>query len=405
MTGKTLILFILNAFLLLSSHLLPAQVVFEDGFEGAEPLGPPAAAPDLTGGTVHQLLADWTGSGFKLLTTAPGAPTYQSSPHAGSVWDEARQILWVFGAETHNLGGGYSNTFYRWDAGDGLFKRQYAPDPRAGYHVTADGMLYASFNNNRPWAMHTYRRLRYLPDTHEIEVMYDPWQHAFVTPFYDQPGFSISNRRAPFWYYNTVTGYWRWDDGGDTTAFVNVGYPAGASYWPEDGAWYVLYDVRIHRLDAATRVMTTPSWSGGMNYDIHNNLHPIGDLLIKFGGDNSSSRNYPLYSRHPRNDFAHSQLFMNTDFPVLNGWDTDNNGSVTLSDGRILFLARAPATDHTRAFILDPVQNTVTDTGHEIATNQSSDYDWKLQWSTQCDCAIWLTHRFTGNDRVYALRL
>ena len=53
------------------------------------------AAPDLVGGTVHALLAGWSGKGFQLLSSAPAvdynpaSAIYTASGHAGAAWDEA----------------------------------------------------------------------------------------------------------------------------------------------------------------------------------------------------------------------------------------------------------------------------------------------------------------------------
>ena len=49
------------------------------------------ATPDATGGTVTQLLANWSGVGFQRLTTPPAM--YVSSAHSSAVMDDAAGIV------------------------------------------------------------------------------------------------------------------------------------------------------------------------------------------------------------------------------------------------------------------------------------------------------------------------
>lgn len=90
------------ATLLMASNLLMAEDIFQDDFEGSAPVNQPPTAqagPDQsvqagTGVTLNgSSSSDPDSNPLTYQWTLTTAPTYQGSPHAGSVWDEARQIL------------------------------------------------------------------------------------------------------------------------------------------------------------------------------------------------------------------------------------------------------------------------------------------------------------------------
>lgn len=360
---------------------------------------PPAAAPLRTGGTVHALLSDWSGTGFHLLTTAPGAPVYRGMPHGGSVWDNDRRIMWLFGADTHGLEIDMDNAVYGWRASDGQIIKQYDADPISGYRMDAEGILWSSSAKNRPWASHTFRRMRFIPEAHEIEVIMDPLDHAGMEPpLFEEPGQDSSDRVSPIWYYNVVTGQWRYEFVGASTSFVGL-YTAFPVGWHPVHGWFVDNGATWTWLSpAGARTDSGAIWNK-VNTQYHSFMHVVGDVAYKTGGNNTTW----LYSRHPLGDLAASERFAPSGYAALSGLSTANNPSVLMPDGRIIFFALFGTAY--RAFILDPVANTVTYSGHELTgvNGNTGYYEFAAEWSTADNCAILLSRRFSPN-RVYAYR-
>ncbi|MGZ8318519.1 MAG: DUF4214 domain-containing protein [Telluria sp.] len=354
----------------------------------------PAAAPLRSGGTVQSLIKDFSGSGFRLLSTAPGNPTWRPSPHAGSVWDDARQTMWVFGSETH--GTDMDNAVYGWRASDGQFVKQYDADPAAGYRMDPQGVYWSSAAKNRPWAMHTFRRLRWVDATNEIEAMYDPHEHAGITPIFENPAQTVNNRVTPVWYYNVVTNTWRFDNAGDRSRYVASAqlfpssYDATHGWFSDDGSWW-------YKLSPAG-AYSYINLNGKTNYQWESFMHVHAGVAYKVGG----SEGPILYARHPLNNLEASARFLVADYPALAGYRTINMASVMMPNGKIVIFPTKG--DETFAMILDPVANTVTPTGHSFGgMDQPTVYEMTAEWSPAHNAAILLSRRF-GNNRVYAYR-
>lgn len=352
------------------------------------------ATPVATGGTVHALVGDWAGTGFHLLTTAPAAPILQASSHAGSVWDGANGVLWSFGAESHGFN--MHNAVFGWRASDGKFLQMYHETPKATYRMASDGTYWADEEHTKPWAMHTYRRLRFRADTSEIEVMYDPEVHAGVAPIFEQAGQTTGLRVARIWLYNVKTGTWRHESFGQTAAFVgiNAAFPVG--YSPGYG-WFTQNGAQWYRLTEAG-VMSTSSVYNKSSAQYHSYMHVRDGVAYQVGGNASTL----LYARHPLDNLANSTKYASSLYPALAGVTTNNCPSVMMPDGRILVFGTNAAGAY-QAFILDPISNTVTDTGHVGPTLAVGNYDLAAEWSPEYRCAIILSRRFNPN-RIYAYR-
>lgn len=354
----------------------------------------PAVAPLRTGGTVTKLISSWTGSGFQLLSTAPAAPTWRPSPHAGSAWDNSRRTMWVFGSETH--GTDMDNAVYGWRASDGLFIKQYDADDKAGYRMDANGVYWSSAAKNRPWAMHTYRRLRFVPETSEIEVMYDANEHAYITPIFEVAGKTVADRVPPVWYYNVVTGAWRAANFGQSAKFAFAAYIFPMAKHPTYG-WMTDNAATWTRM-APDGTVTTASVFGKANSQYHSYLHLVGDIAYKVGGHDKVI----LYAKHPINNLTASVKYLVADYPALAGFDTTNMASVLMPNGKII-LFPAKGTE-THAMILDPVANTVTATGHFFTgMDKPANYELAAEWSPAHNAAVILSRRFATN-RVYGYR-
>lgn len=354
----------------------------------------PAVAPLRTGGSVTSLISAWSGNGFQLLTTAPEAPTYRRSAHAGAVWDDARQTLWIFGAETHKTD--MDNAVYGWRASDGQFIKHYDADPSGGYMMDGAGIYWSSAEKVRPWAMHTYRRLRWVAESSEIEVMFDPNAHAGITPIFENPAHTTENRAPAIWYYNVVSGKWRHNTVGQSaklaqTAFsYPVGYDANYGWFTGDGS-------KWHRLTPSGDFSTT-TVSGKSNGQYHSYMHVRDGVAYRVGGNADTS----LYSKHPLNNIDASEKFLVASYPALAGFTVANMASAMMTDGRIvIFPTRENAT---HAMILDPVANTVTPTGHSFdGMDTAGNYELGSEWSTAHNAAILVSRRFKVS-RVYAYR-
>ena len=355
----------------------------------------PAKAPLRSGGTVHNLLANWSGKGFQLLSTAPAAPIYGKSAHQGSVWDDARGTMWLFGAETHKTQ--MDNAVYGWRASDGQFVKHYDADPVAGYRMDASGVYWSSAAKVRPWAMHTYRRMRMVPGTDEFEVMYDPAEHAYMTPpMFENPGQTAANRVPVIWYYNVVSGTWRHQSIGSSAKMPGASYTYPVGYDPAYG-WFTGDGSTWKRL-SPTGVYSTTSVSGKSNGQYHSYMFVKDSIAYRVGGNASTT----LYSRHPLSTISLSKKFFVADFPQLAGYSTVNMASAMMSDGRIVIFPIKGSEMH--PMVLDPVANTLTPTGHFLSgMDKPTLYELAAEWSPSHQAVILLSRRFS-TSRMYAFR-
>ena len=348
------------------------------------------------------LMHNWSAKGFQILSIAPqesvSAPdtsTFRKSSHAGSAWDEARQTMWVFGAETHDVN--MDNAVYGWRARDGKFVKHYDADPRAGYRMDANGVYWSSALKNRPWAMHTYRRMRMVPGTNEFEVMYDPDDHAYLkSPVtFENPAQTTANRVPPVWYYNVVTGNWRAATIGDSAKFVGSAYYASPVAFNPTYGWISGDGSHMARLSPGGDYTRT---SVAGNGNIHSYMFMNGDVAYRVGGNGNTT----LYSRHPLGNLGQSTKHLRTDFPALADMTLNNMASVMMPNGKIVIFPRIGTDMY--AMILDPEANTVTATGHVLTgMTAEANYDLAAEWSTAHGAVILLSRRFTGS-RVYGYR-
>ena len=377
------------------ANAAPVQLTIASGSSASTAAAMPAKTPLRTGGTVHNLIGNWTGKGFHLLTTAPAAPVYTKSPHSGSVWDGARQTMWIFGAEAHKTQ--MDNAVYGWRASDGLFVKHYDADPSSGYRMDAAGIYWSSAAKNRPWAMHTYRRMRMVPGTDEFEVMYDPAAHAYMNPpIFENPAHTTLNRVPVIWYYNVVSGTWRHQSIGSSAKFVGASYAHPAGYDPAFG-WFS-GDGSFWKRLSPTGVYSTTGVSGKSNGQHHSYMFVKNSIAYRVAGNS----NTVLYSRHPLSNVTLSQKFNAIDFPQLAGYTLINMAAAMMSDGRIVIFPVKGSEMH--AMILDPVANTVTPTGHVVTgMDKATMYELAAEWSAEHQAVILLSRRFSAH-RVYAYR-
>ncbi|MBZ2206082.1 hypothetical protein [Massilia soli] len=349
------------------------------------------------------LMHNWSAKGFQLLSIAPqesvSAPdtsTFRKSAHAGTVWDEARQTMWVFGAETHVTN--MDNAVYGWRARDGKFVKHYDADPVAGYRMDGNGVYWSSALKNRPWAMHTYRRMRMVPGTDEFEVMYDADDHALMAPkTFENPSQTAANRVPPVWYYNVVTGTWRAATIGDSAKMVGSPYYAFPLAFNPTYGWISGDGSYMARLSPGGSYTLT-NVSGKSNGQQHSFMFMNGDVAYRVGGAGETT----LYSRHPLANVGQSSKHLKADFPALAGFDIKNMASVMMPNGKIVIFPVSGTDMH--AMILDPEANTVTTTGHVVTgLDKPTLYDLAAEWSQAHGAVILLSRRFTGSN-VYGYR-
>ena len=345
-----------------------------------------------------QLLAGWSGTGFQRLTTAPGM--YVSSAHASAVMDDAAGIVWIVGAETHNSAAGMDNAVFRFDVADGLFKRQYTKSPWPGeYRVDAAGILWADAAKTKPWAMHTFRRTRFIPATEEIEILYNPEDHAYWSGAIQEGAITAVNNVSAFWYYNVRTGAWRHDPAGQRSQMSRAAFAAGTCFVPGFG-WYAIDGTFLHRLTEAGVYSTTPV-SGLINGKIHSALYLRDGELIKVGGEGTTGT---LYSRTPLGNPAASTKYDISAYAALAGHEMSNTASVQMPDGRFLIFPARTSDNQMRPMILDVGANTVTHTGHSLTITNLTSLSFRAVWSVAHSCAIWITGKEDGTVRALAYR-
>lgn len=382
--------------------------VGESVFAGktANPVSTPAAST----GTVTMLAKDWSGTGFQLLTTIPDGLFQVNLPgHSGSAWDEARQRIWVFGAETHGTAQ-MDNSVYSWDANTGLCYRMYNRDPATGdYHILANGMMYADAAETHPWASHTFRNLWYDAATKEIGVFMDPQQHAYAESWSPLPtGISyIGSRKLPIWYYNTTTGTWRSQHTTAAQSFCSPELGSGSVRSPGDGWWRVSGSNLTH-LSENTNTITDYSIFGKLtNVLIQSYPHIVStDKLVVIGGTGSSGNlGYVCDLANPAGGDHH--MISISSFPALTGWSTENMWSVKMTNGKILFGGYQASPQQVGAFVFDWNNGspTVTDTGYRLSASAGTNYyELRAEWSVKHNCAFIMSVRH-GGHKVFGLRI
>jgi hypothetical protein len=292
------------------------------------------------------------------------------------------------------------NSVSRFDISDGLFKRQYTKSPWTGeYRIDAAGILWADAAKTRPWAMHTYKRMRFIPATEELEVLYDAYEHAGIFSHVQEGAITAVNNVSAFWYYNVRTGAWRHDPAGQRSQMSRAAFAAGTCFVPGFG-WCAIDGTFLHRLTEAGVYSTTPV-SGLINGKIHSALYLRDGELIKVGGDGTTGT---LYSRTPIGNPSASTKYDISSFAALSGHEMSNTASVQMPDGRFLIFPARTSDNQMRPMILDVGANTVTPTGHSLTITTLTNLSFRAVWSVAHSCAIWITGKEDGTVRALAYR-
>ena len=297
------------------------------------------------------------------------------------------------------------NSVFRFDIADGLFKRQYTKSPWKGeYRIDADGILWADAAKTKPWAMHTFRRMRFIPAAEEFEVLYDAYEHSYWTepPLPVQEG-SIApvDNVSTFWYYNVKTGAWRHDPAGGRSQMARAAFAHGTTFVPGFG-WYTISDTFLYRLTEAGVYQTPVNVAGLVNGKIHSALYHWDGELVKVGGEGSTG---VLYSRTPIGNPAASTKYNISAYAALSGHEMSNTASIQMPDGRILIFPARTSDNQMRPMVLDVGANTVTPTGHSLPVTTLTNLSFRIVWSVVHDCAIWITGKEDGTVRAYAYRM
>lgn len=89
--------------------------------------------------------------------------------HSGSAWDSKRQRLIIFGSDTH--GENWDNSIYTFNLENIAWRQEYSPTSIESYTVDRSGVpITKSKNGPRPWAMHTFDAINYLPHNDQLVV-------------------------------------------------------------------------------------------------------------------------------------------------------------------------------------------------------------------------------------------
>lgn len=358
-------------------------------------------------GTVFTLLNSWNTKGIQLLSELPDGTSYLKQGHCGSVWDESRKLLWMFGADTHTSA--MHNSVWAWSCNTGKVYKYTVEDPPSGYHVTTDGYPYATSNNNTPWAMHTFRCIWYDDTTKEFGVAMNSFEHSGITPRFDGSTYDMYSGKTPMWFFNTVTGSWRMWDGGSTSDFNKTSVMGAPVTYHKGTGWIRWIAPYADKLSETGVRSNTLLW-GKMQAGIQQFAHKFGNKVVLIAGD---SGDVNFFSKHDITDLDNSSIkYTIADFPLLSGWSLKNlNSALDPVSGKVVFLARNTSTTELRVFILDwnKTTPTVEDSGYSFGTSISADsrYQLKAEWSTTFNCALFILSIVGagGADRVYGVRI
>lgn len=365
------------------------------------------AEPIATGGTVHALLNDITSQGFSLLTTAPsGSSVFDRQGHAGSVMDNSRDIVWIFGADTHNLAADFNNSVYRFDIADGLFKKMYEQSPwPAEYRIDANGIPWANAAKTLPWAMHTYTRMWFNEATKEIVVPYDARHHAYWdAAILEDPAVTVALAKAPMWKYNTVTGEWSYEWNSGIQSFNSNNPIFGAVKVPS--GWRSINSASKYLKLSDAGAYSEASISSTMNQEYHSKaIYTRNKVWVMMGFDSASTSKF--VSVHPIDtEFAPYRYTVDS-FAALSGWSKANKPACLMPDGNIAFLMQRGTSPsyETGLFILDTLAETVSYTGHSISGTGAATYDFHLHWSTTHNALVYISQTYGEPVKVYGIKL
>lgn len=354
----------------------------------------------VSSGGVVEALASSSFTGYRVLTTA-FRTEYRPRPHAGSSYDPSRNVIWMFGAETHNTVGQFQNSPLYFDVATGKINQCIYDDNFQGdYNVDADGYLWANADRTRPWGMHVYRAMYYNNATKELEVYYDSYSHSGYWP--PSAPIAASARKAPIWYFNTNTYQWRTEWSAAIDEFV-VKNTTNAATRVAGRGFYSIVSAGVMHLTEDKSSLSIESSPHNNRY--HNYIFNHQNLLISFGGGVASATS--LCSVHDLDDVPSSYVVMLSEFGVLSGWDITNQWSVHMGGGQILFGARRTADAMQGAFIFNVNNRTVTFTGHTYGPEVKpvSAYSMMAEWIPSQNCAVIISHKYDDNTFILGLRL
>ncbi len=137
--------------------------------------------------------------------------TFLLQSHGGSAFDTRRGRILLFGSDTH--GQDWSNSPLIFDLKSLLWRRVYPDDPPESYRVTASGLPVAGpgaahSGGARPWAMHSFGAVDYLPERDAVLVSSHP-AHMEPGRFSDaleEPWLQV--RRHPTWLFDLAEECW-----------------------------------------------------------------------------------------------------------------------------------------------------------------------------------------------------
>lgn len=354
-----------------------------------------------SGGTVNALARSITTSGFNLLTTAPATAIYRNSPHAGFAWDRTREALWIFGAETHSVASDYDNSLYVFETKTGIFKKIYQQSPwPSNYCISDSGFLWADNDETLPWACHTYQSMHYEEDSAKLTVAIDVSQHSYTTPI--QKGqTAFADRKVALLQYDTINKKWSQSWTADTQTFLKASFTNGIGFSKKWGMVFV-DGVYLRRL-SAEGVYSQVSVYGKSNTQYHDSSFFIGDDFFKFGGNGNAQDHF--CSIHPMNNLATAYVKLKSNYPALSGWDMRNKPAVPTPSGNILFIAVNGT--NAGAFIYNPANDTVSDTGYRLSgiTGNGSTYDFKLVWAESLGGALYLSNLSGNPSKIYLIKV
>ncbi len=359
------------------------------------------------GGTVSNLAANVSSAGFTLLSTSPAVSIFRNNAHSGGAWDEERKAFWFFGAETHNIAIEYDNSVYAFDTCDGLFKKMNSQDPYIGeYCINTEGYLFADNAETRPWACHTYQRMRY-NSNRTITIAMDVGFHSVTAGglALKKGAIDYEGRKKSLLVYDTTSKSWTFPHSAGVQSFLNFEPINGVAFHPTLGM-YTHSGSQFKRLANDLTYSTVGIASPNVQY--HDSAFFIGNVFYKFCGTGmGTGGNFApyLFSSVDATATSVKSDRLVSDYAAIAGWSVRNKAATLMPDNRVLFLAQNG--NQIGAFIYNPSNDTVTDTGHRTTTSLTDAiYNHKLAWSTSLNGAVWVGMASQGNPvGIYLIKI
>ena len=207
--------------------------------------------------------------------------------HAGSAVDSAGGRFFLFGSGTHNDPHA-DNSVYTFDAATLSWTQSYAPDPLSNYTFTdiSYDRSWTQTTTGRPWAMHVYDNMVYLPEQDALLVVSAPGHYGAA-----HRAVGITNALRTYrqtWLYDIASNTWEGLMDADAGVLKSGLFARGVSYNPLLNAVLGMEAKDTYVFDIDTR-----QWSALRTNDSGHGIHAAADF------NPISGRSFMFAGAHP----------------------------------------------------------------------------------------------------------